>query len=47
MFIIKLLSLVFILGLAGGTAYIAYTDVPVKQETVTKVISNEGILNNE
>ena len=47
MFILKYLSLIFILAIAGGIAYVAMTDVPVKQQEITKTIPNEGILNDE
>ena len=47
MFLIKLLGLVFILGIAGGVVFVAMTDVPVKQEIITKTIPSDGLLNDE
>jgi hypothetical protein len=47
MFFLKMLILIFILGIGGGIAYVAYSDVPVPQQTVTKTIPNDGIINAE
>lgn len=47
MFLLKMLCLVFVIGIIAGFAYVSIIDVPVRQTEIVKTIPNEGILNAE